>query len=466
MKNRLSFKLQLQPILVFGSAYVFYLLLNLHQLRTWHLSGDDLYSLSGRILSLNSFLSAFTNFSGQYRPLTYLLFNLYHLLMPRVMLIWLLHGLWLSLIASLLFYLLLPTRSLSFKERSAYFVLSLSVLLSPIFYYHAYTISSLANLLIAVIFLIELLYFKFFDQFQSFWHHGLFFTLALSTLFIKETFFIPLAVFLLAWFLLKKARKSRLLFLVGGALIFVVYFLLRVNLYQVTDSNYSYVFSFSKFKENSLSLFAWFINYPRGWAYGAPNRFMPWQALISLSQLGVFVTASSLAFLKFRQKLLIYLFLLLLSLSPYLFLNRILVYYLDIAFLLLLLILGLALDSLFLQRKILWGWGMIGLWMLLLVSNLWFIKPQWLRHSFVARANQAVDSYLKQVSDPNLNSVCILNHRRGAWGTENGLAVVHYYPQRKIQVISLKEKQPTKACLNSDLVLFNDAWSYKRRLGT
>ena len=453
-------------LLVFGLAFFLFLLLNLQTLAGWHLSGDDLYSLSFRIKNLGGLVSSLANFSGQYRPLTYLLFNFYHFLMPQVKFIFLVHGSLLSLVVALLYLVILPNKKISFINQLAYGLLAFSLFLTPIFYYHIYTISSLANLLILIITLLELIYLKHTESLRGLKSQLLFFALTVLAVFIKETFFIPLVVFILASLKVKTAKteKRTYSFIFFASLIFLAYLVLRLSFYQVTDTNYAYVFSLAKLKENSLNILAWLVNYPRGWAYGAPERFGLKQDLISLGQLLLLGIGLVAAFFWNKKDTLKYIFLFLVSLAPFLFLNRTLVYYLDLAFIFLILLLSLAVNYFFLslKQKFL-TWGFVLAWFLLLASNLWLIRPQWLNYSFVARANQAVTSYLSYFNQTDIKSVCILSHQRGEWGTEAGLAVKHYFPKRQIQVVSIKNDRPSQACLRSDLILINDAWSYLKK---
>lgn len=177
---------------VFSISYLILFALNINYLKNWSLSGDDLYSLSNSISNVNILIDRiFQSFSGQYRHITYYLFHFYKLLLPNFLSIFLVHLGLLSFIPTLLYYILGKFRNAWLKYTIIFAFFS-----NPIFYYHTYTISSLANILICIITLILLYYFENRKKLLSWKYSILFLFLVLLSIAIKETFIVPLTIFL------------------------------------------------------------------------------------------------------------------------------------------------------------------------------------------------------------------------------------------------------------------------------
>lgn len=443
--------------LVFLLSLVVFWLINGASLRNWSLSGDDLYSLTNAFDNPYKFSIGLKIFSGQYRPLSYALFSFYKYFLPNFFLIFLLHSFLNVLLFALFIFLL--SKKLGMAKK---FLITLPILFSPIFYYHVFTISSLANLLMCIIFLLlvlilkqkeikfNLLYFSFFLVFLSF--------------FIKEAFLIHLALFVLIQ--LKAIRQGKIQasfhFLGLAGIIFAFFIIKRVSAYSWSfNSDDFFVFSLKKVLENIFHILMWLLNFPKGWQYGVPIRSLL-HYLFSFFNLIILTAVFILSFIKNKLKTLTLFVLMFLSIAPFLFLKSVMPYYMDTFFLLFLLTVQ---EAYFVLKKTnnKLAYIFISIFLFLNISNLFLAKNQWLEYSFVARANQAAKNYRKILEDNdyyNKEQICISKHHRGVWATEDGNLAKHL-SKKEFEIISTQSAELPKKCfINDSLNLKNDAWDY------
>lgn len=447
-------------LLVFILSYSFFSLLNINHLNDWSLSGDDLHSLTNAVPNLQSlFYSLLYNFSGQYRYLTYFLFGFYKIFLPDFLHIFLLHGVLFSLIPTLL-YLVLGHIVKGFPRLA----LLLPIFFTPIFYYHTYTISSLANILMCIVTLLLLFYFQRRDVLHSWKFSLLFFSILVLSFAIKETFVLPLTIFCFTQLLnIRRNKYYSILFISLSVLIFGLYVFNRVNAYSFAiPSDYYFNFHFGQAATNLSNMFAWIIQYPRGWQYGAPIRYNLWHICISVSSLLLILISVCCTFLRNKLELVSLLLFGFASVSIFIFLNITHVFYMDLPFLLLIILFAHAYAFITTKQR---KFAQFFLFSLLIVSatNLIFIKPQWLQYSFVANANTSAKNYKKILEENNYkkySQICIVDHNRGEFGTENG-NLVNHLKTGLFTIISTKEKTLPSECNTEDsLNLLNDAWEY------
>lgn len=444
-------------ITVYFIFFFTYYILNFQNLSHWSLSGDDLFSLSNSIPNLPSLLiNIVSQFGGQYRHTTYYLFHFYKLLLPNFFLIFKTHGLLLSLIPTLLFI------SLESKLNKLKTILIIvPIFFTPIFYYHTYTISSLANILICITSLIELYYFINYKNLKHIKYDVFFLLIALISFTIKENFIIPLTIFCFVQLLeYNTSRLKSFSFISISIIIFLVYLILRANVYQ---KDYHFIFSTKNLYYTCSHIFAWLVNYPKGWQYGAPIRYKIIQLSISLFYFLFLLYTLIKNFIKNRIITLALIIFSLVSICLYLFLTDVLVYYLDVSYILLIIFISKANDILIKRKKNTYSNIYILIWFLLNFSNLLIIKPQWLKYSFVANANTSAINYRKILEQNNYlkyDQICIINHHRGGFGTQDGILAQHL-SGKNMSIISVKETSLPPICQNDQsLNLVNDAWDY------
>ncbi len=440
----------------------------------WSISGDDVYSILNRT-SLPEFARALTDFSGQYRPLTYLLFNLYAVLLPHYSAIFMLHLLLVALIPVLTSFLF--RHHLPFMVRT---LLSFTTVASAVMFYHFFAIASLANTLIIIVLLLQAI------LAEHIWRVKkpralipvLSLVLVLISMGIKETWIVQLPLVAALWWIL--ARRHTQLFqklrLAGAGMVLVlaVYVLFRLTGYAVTDTDYSFVLSVGKLKENLLNLLPWTFLYPRGWQYGVPEA----QPFFYKPMIGLYVlliaTAWGVLFWRKRVLALLYGAIAILAIGPFLFLMRLFPFYADLLHIVMILVCMSALAVLFqsellrkmvLPRHIPGEYGIAAVLMIILGYHMYFALPQWTQYSFVGIANQMAKNYQNTLSGQDLSAyqrICILNHRTAEWADAKG-QFVYLFSGYTGPVISTEQEESPAECLQpGTLTFYNLDREYKR----
>lgn len=453
-------KILLKFLAIFLFSYLILFILNISNLKNWSLSGDDLYSLSNSIPNLNILMDrVMSNFSGQYRHITYYLFHFYKPLLPNFLSIFLIHLGLLSLIPTLLFFLLGK-----FKNNWLKYLIFFTVFLNPIFYYHTYTISSLANILICIITLIILYYYENRKKLVSWKYSSFFLALVLLSMAIKETFIVPLTIFCMVQLLQLKEHKIKgIVFLSIPTVAFILYFFARTNTYtQNIPSDYYFVFNIKQNISNLLNMIAWMFSYPRGWQYGAPIRYPVIQPIVSIVSLLIFSLGFYYSLLKNKIQTLTYSLFIFASIILFIFLNSVHLFYMDLPYLLTLVIFSKGIKSIELDKLNL-AKTLVLLLFLINLAQIFLTRPQWLEYSFVANANKSAKDY-KNILEKNnyqeYKQICIAEHQRGGFGTEDG-NLVNHLSEKKFEIISTKDNSLPENCFNEySLRLKNDAWSY------
>lgn len=436
------------------------LLLNYRILANWSLSGDDLYLLTASIASPRSVLDALLHqWSGQYRHITSFALTAYKALIPDFQLIFLVHTILFATLPALLVFALDNRLSLWQKV-----LIALPILFSPIFFYHTFTISSLANVLMCIVTLLLLYYWKNRAKYTGVLSTLFFFGIALLSVAIKETFVLPLALFVviqLSQFRLHRAQT--VLSLIGVAGVMGIYVIMRLLGYSNDMTNaYYFDVSASRLTSTAAHWIAWMIGYPMGWQYGAPIRLPIVQPVLSLLYLGFYATVLNFGWMTDGRILAVFLGLSAAVFSLLGFLSQTHVFYLDLLFILFSVYFGSVVASL-LSTKSKIANGMIISWLVLNIVSMLIIKPQWLEYSFVARAEESAQNFAKVLRENNAKTyqrICIINHDRGTFGTEDG-NLANYMGIGTFDIESTSSAEVPNECLNSEsLTLSNDVWSY------
>lgn len=417
-------------------------------------SGDDLFSIADATKSFPQLIRQFTSPSGGYRPVGNVFFNIYHFLVPHSTVIFFVNLGFVALSQTLLFLFLKKIISTKIA-----LVITFVLYLSPIYYYHIFTISGTNNILILLTGF-SLLQFIEFNKNKP--HKRKIIIASLITvfsIFVKETFMINMLLLLIVVY--QNANKKIFFSYIAGTFCALgFYTLLRIRYFVPADPNYSFVYTPAKLLENFGLMVSWLLQFPRGWQYGAP---LP-KTIITYFVSGSFfsITGIFLAILLLKKKMYL-LFLGLLgffALVPYFFLNRILVYYLDIAMVIYIVAFIFAISTLSKRSQNI----LTAIISFLFIIHFLSIYPQWHRYSFVANANETAKNYilaLKKANAENYDTVCILNHNKGAWATQNGELASYVY-DNKFKIISTLDLTISNECTNNSLVLINDERSYKK----
>lgn len=416
------------------------------------MSGDDLYLIDGAPHSMGELFALFTNFSRQYRPLTHSLFASYRLFLPNTFMILLLDLVLMWGVASLFF---INLKRLIGQPLAA--LLAVATMISPIFYYHFFAIASLNNILILIFLLSSLLLINFKPQPPHSKKIIIGGVLLFLAIFSKESFLVnALLFYLILWQNLK--RRKLVVGISITSLIILVYLLLRFTLYQSTG-DYALGNSFTNAIGMSVDIGSWLIGYPRGWQYGAPEP-KTWltyvTSLISLVSLGL-IFAKPKQLIKTWKTQILFVITLGSSIAPFFIIDRALVFYVDVA--ILILIFWLAYNHQDSNKKWLFFLPVV----LSLVVQFFIYYPQWHKYSFVANANTTVQNYRQALFDNDFyqyEQICIINNTRGSWGTEDGEAARLLYGY-KGKINSVKEDViPIECKLPNTLLLRNEMWEF------
>jgi hypothetical protein len=116
------------------------------------------------------------------------------------------------------------------------------------------------------------------------------------------------------------------------------------------------------------------------------------------------------------------------------------------------------------ERKKQWlSSTIVASWLVLNLVSMLIVKSQWLEYSFVARAQQSARSYLQVLNTNEVEKyqlICILEHNRGQFGTEDGNMINHLKAGTFSIVSTTESITPPECATDSALILVNDAWAY------
>lgn len=431
----------------------------LPKLFSYQLSGDDLYLIASAPWDVTSKIQRFFNFSGQYRPLTHNGFALYRALLPHQFGVLAVHILLQFAVVGLWFTQL---RRFISPWLSAF--VTVVTFLSPIFYYHFYSISSLNNSLMLIWGLL-LLWLVRFPNARNFSRKtttvlAMGFSLLFLSMVTKESFLLnAFLLLIIIWQCAEKKLRWILLCLsfalVGG------YFFLHFSLYESTG-DYAVTLSLPVVLKSALDIVAWHLGYPRGWQYGAPEP-KTWLTYFTflITTIGLSLTFISSHLARRWKEQVLFILALGASVAPFFIIDRVLPFYFDGTFLL---VIFWFVYNHFPVKK------METFWMFVLLGGglilQYFIYfPQWHRYSFVGNANETIHNYEQTLKDSRYQEftrLCIVNHARGQWATMDGRAAQMLYGY-KGEVISENGEKIPSLCKGGDtLLLRNDGWDYQR----
>lgn len=422
----------------------------------WTINGDELYSLTAiKNYSINLFFENFIKIgSGHYQPLIAPITLLFSFFLPSFQLIHLVNLIIFSLIPLLVFINI----NLFFSVITSV-LLTLVFILSPLFYYHIFAFNAIANtfMLITNLLMIYILFKKVKNKIF------LATIVFIISMFIKETFIVNFFILFLIIFITKKKSLIKTLKnLIPYLILIFLYFFIRLKSFVPSDPNYAFILTFSKLKENLLLIIPWLLNYPRGWQYGVP---LPKPLFINLFIFVNFITVIFLYLNLVLKKFKVFVIILvafLITLLPYLFLNRILVHHIDNTYFVFFTGVVFSLYLLYKQKN-----GLaITILIFIFINSLVFFSftlPQWTKYSFVAVSNETALNYIDVLKKNEINSyerICIINHDKGSWPTEEG-KLAEFIINKPIAIFSTKTQEIPIICKkNMSLILKNDDRNY------
>ena len=447
---------------VFCYLLLFFILFFIYfpYLAKWSLNGDELLAVDlPSNYNLKSALSNFTfNGPGHYQPLIAIFIKFYRFFLPNFALIHFVNLLLFTFVPFLLFIcleLLLP----SFLS----FLLAAAFSLSPIFYFHIFAINAFANtVMLSISLCLVYLLLKTWKKPKDSYVYlsTLLFTVSI---FIKETFLINFYLVLLITFVrFKNDIKKTLKIVIPLVVLIMVFFFIRSKSLGNNNIYYTYILSFYKLKETTLLFISWLFNYPLGWQYGV---HLPIPKLYEASiVINIFVVLTTLSFL-FYKKPIFFAAVgagFVITLLPYLFLSRILVFHFDLTYLGLFLGIVLSLSLLYKSKMKL---SSLMIFLLLLIQSITVsvTLPQWTKYSFVGESHEIASNFIQVITKAeieNFSRLCIINHFKGSWPTQDGM-LAKYISQKPLQIFSTSSLTVPKECLHDNsLVLKNEDKKY------
>jgi len=370
------------------------------------IGGDDVIHLVNAPNTATKIIEKFTYFD-QYRPIPLSLFGLYHLIPFNTVHYHLFSIILLAFVLLLFFLYLVKILKIS-RPISITTVLLLT--LSHIVYYLVYTLAGIGDLIFLIFFWTTIITYSLYLKSAK----SILLLISclgfLGALFSKEIF-IAIPIILTAnqlIFDVKKQAKKLLLFWIPT----FIYFIIKFTVYSSTDPNYTYNISATRLIENTKHFTLWLVNYQHGWQMGMPMPVDIGYKFAILLNAIIFFYLIYKAFKIDRKITLFIVIWAIAGLVPFLFLQRVLVFYLNITLFAVYTLVAYTLNSLRKKRK-----GLVIILILSLMStNLYIsnsIKKQWLTYSFVAVASETAENFYNQVVKPtdweNIATLCIDN---------------------------------------------------------
>lgn len=424
---------------------------------SYFIAGDDIYHL---VRAPNNVQAAFTFFTQiqQYRPITHNFFAIYRALPWSIPLF---HTISVVLLSSTLTTFILWLKKAWKVSTLSALVGATTVALHHVSFYLVYTLSGVGDLLFLQFFWLSAYWYEHFLQSspsktKTIWQNKPFllsFLFFILTIFTKEIF-ITLPMFIIARSLLFQTNRVKELLsppvlyekIKSFSIVFMafilptlLFYVIKITNYQSTEAAYSYNVNPNTLLANSKHFLLWLLSYQHGWQMGMPVPVGNWfPALVMVLFLVLIASSTAAAIYKFKRFLLA-VTIIIASLLPFLFLQRVLVFYLDVALFAVAMLYAAAFDLLQkrLSNKIYFPILIAFLVMLAAITKT--IEKQWLTYSFVGRSVTAAKNFESQVINKvnwDNNSIVCLSGLSGdaAWAIDDG-RMVELYTDQKISII-------------------------------
>lgn len=414
------------------------------------IAGDDVEHYLHAPRSIISIIELFSDVV-HFRPVPKIFFTLYTLVPFNLPIF---HGVSLLLLsfATYLFYIFL-IKYVKIEKLIA-FIAGLVFMTSHVMFYLVYTLSGIGDILFIIFFWGSVLCFYSFvkkSEIKNFVLSLVFFLLAMLT---KEIFISILI--LISFIALANFKKRYLKYLLAFWVPTVLFFIMKFLVYDISDPVYGYTFDLKLLIENIIHFSLWTINYRHGWQMGMP--YPETTMFFILVILNCILILLSVTFILKKNKNMAGFFVIwaFAGLLPFYFLNRVLVYYLDISLMALISLVAFSLQNIsIVNRKA--RYLLLILWFLLslFISN--EIKGQWLKNSFVANSIETATNFNDQVYesvDWSLkNTLCI----SGLGGSESWAVytghLIEILSKKNVEIIQVDpKKEISKKCKIIDAV--------------
>lgn len=444
-------KLQFLTVVLFLSVslFIFY-----KDTLSFSISGDDLYQYIEAPRSWKDIVYLFT-FIQQYRPIPHIFFLIYHLIPLSLPLFHAVSLIWVIMLSYLFYYFLTGNLKLN---RVVAGVVSIGWSTSHIMFYHLYTLSGIADLVFILFFWMTILSFSRYSQSSKKLHLIVSYIFFVLCIFTKEII-VSIPLIILASVLIYRSKNISIQKNIKVSLVFLFMALLfygvKIAFYKSNGSAYTYTISVRLLFENSKHFILWFLNYKHGWQMGMPVP--PPKLYYVCLAVWVLITGgiSVIAFVSRKKDVLFFMIWLFAGLLPFYFLDRVLVYYLNISLIAFYAIVGLGFDSLVRKRKYAGG-IMLGMY---LITSLYIsdqIRTQWKKYSFVAVANETSKNFYKAVVQKYYWSkykvLCISDLNPDAYWAIAGGQAFTVFRKEKIKILTSRTRLTDPVCKHKSAV--------------
>lgn len=457
MKNRFQ-KLVIPFFILFIGITLYY-----SDVFSYFISGDDIWQYLEAPKDWKMVWHLFT-FIQQYRPLPHIFFDLYHVVPFSIPLFHFISILFVSFI-SFLFYFFL-SRYLKVKM-----VISLGIALiwslSHIIFYHIYALAGTADLVFMFFFWFSILFFLKYSRKHNNYSLLISWVSFIMAIFSKEIFIsIPLLVSLFTLLPLeKKSTKRNVRILVLYWIPTLLFYVIKIFLYKSNGSAYTYSFTMSMGLSNIKHFILWFLNYRHGWQMGMPLPVSR-QYYSAIAIDAIFMMYFIIRAFRSRTIVIVFIFWILAALLPFFFLDRVLVYYLNVSLFGLLALVAYGLQDFYKKHRYI---SIIGIVTLLLL-NLFIsttIKKQWKVYSFVAVANETSVNFYRKIVGPykwsrEKNILCLKNLNGDAmWAVAEGREL-YMFTQQTPKILLTKEQYPPQCFAKRSVRFKNEGRSFNQ----
>lgn len=388
----------------------------------------------------------------QYRPISYSILGLYKYLPASVQLY---HFISLALlgVVGILFYQYLTSKKI--RKWIAY-LMTIVLLSSHIIFYLVYAISGMVDLIFLLFFFLTINNYHNKPKLSLL----MFFGAILSK---EVAISIPIILAGEEIILNHKFSNKILPYLA----ITLVFYLIKFATYIPIDSAYTYQLSLPLLRANIINFGTWILNYRHGWQMGMP---LP----TPLSYLGAVIITTIIgmfAFLKAYQnsksQMMIYIIWIFAGILPFIFLSRVLVFYLNVAWSGMIALIAVGLNS-YIDKRSKGGIIVICIFVIMSLFSSLRVRKQWLQYSFVAVAEETASNYYQEVIIANdwsqIKTVCLVGMSGdSSWAIANGRAI-DLFIKSPPKIISGNEiiNLPSTCSGEKAVIYQNDSRSWKR----
>lgn len=376
------------------------------------IGGDDFFLTVGGPHSLQEVLNQFVR-PDQYRPIPYSILGAYTSLPHSTSLYHLISLITMSAVGYMLCKYM---QSLGVKRLFA-LGMSLVYLVSHIYFYTAYALAGMVDLVFLLFFFATLLTFR-----QLYWLSLIMFIGAILS---KEIFVsIPVILTMELWARRESKNWRRLL---PYYLITIVIMGLKFYFYKSAGEAYTYHISLPLLIENLKHFALWLLNYRHGWQMGMPEPIGP-EYVIPSAALFLAMTFAGISLWRSNQRRFWFVVIFVLTgLVPFYFLSRVLVFYLNVSWVAVVTAVGLGLTYIA-EDNDKGARALMALILFMAVLTSYQIRQQWLKYSFVAVAEETASNFNKQVVQANdwsqVDRLCLTKlDGDGAWAVAHGDAI-------------------------------------------